>query len=82
MGADVQTPAVKVKAEDAHRLQTQLALLRDRERPLRGDQGSRRLLVDRLPQQGRQPGLEVGKQAVQPGAGHIRLENIKQRVIA
>jgi hypothetical protein len=37
VGADVQAPAVKVKAEDAHRLQAQLALFSNRERPLRGD---------------------------------------------
>jgi hypothetical protein len=37
MGADIQTPAVKIKAQDAHRFQSQLTLFSDRERPLRGN---------------------------------------------
>ena len=37
VSADVEAPAVEVKAEDTHGLQAQLALSGNRERPLRGE---------------------------------------------
>ncbi|CCK02555.1 hypothetical protein BN129_1110 [Cronobacter sakazakii 701] len=80
--ADIQPAAVEIKAEKAHRLKAQLALLRHRERPLRRNQRGALLFLHRAGEEIRQPAAQIAKQRIETRAGHVRLENIEQGVIA
>jgi len=82
VGADIQTSAVKIKSQHAHRLQPQFALVGNRKRPLRFDERRLRLLLNHLLQQRRKPGFQIREQYVKTGAGHIGFKNIQQRVVA
>ena len=77
----VEATAVKIEAEHFHGFQAQFALCCGRERALRRNKRTLRLLFHDVCQQVRQPGFHIAEQNVQTGAGHVGLKNIQQRVV-
>jgi hypothetical protein len=81
VAGDVEPATLKVKAQQAHHVQSQCALLFGGKRPLRWQHRFLDLFGQHLLHQIRQPGFDVAKNAVNVSAAGAGFVQVHQRVV-